>query len=275
MDSLKAHRSFYASLITASAGVPDGPVRSAFTNTPREDFVGEGPWKVVTPVGRIETPSADPVFLYQDILIALTEEGPINNGQPSLHALCLAALQVREGETVLHVGAGTGYYTAILSRLTGAGGSVLAYELEPEMGKRAVKNLAAYPNVTVYIRSGSAPPLPECDVLYVNAGATAPLDVWLDALVPGGRLLFPLTPAEGFGGMLLVTRTYGQVFKARFLTRVMFIPCVGARDDETARRLGEAFKKEDFTDVRSLHRDSIPDETCWFAGDHWWLSRRE
>ena len=275
MESLNAHRSFYASLITASAGVPEGPVRSAFAHTPREDFVGEGPWKIVTALGRIETPSADPTFIYQDILIALTAEGPINNGQPSLHALCLSALQVREGETVLHVGAGTGYYTAILSKLAGARGSVFAYELEPEIGERAVKNLAAYPNVTVYIRSGSLPPLPECDILYVNAGATAPLDIWLDALVPGGRLLFPLTPAEGFGGMLLLTRTAGKSFKARFLTRVMFIPCMGARDDETARRLGEAFKKEDFTDVRSLHRDSTPDKTCWFAGDNWWLSSRD
>ena len=50
-------------------------------------------------------------------------------------------------------------------------------------------------NVTVHSATrGRA--LPPCDVIYVSAAATAPLDNWLDALRPGGRLLFPLTPAD-------------------------------------------------------------------------------
>ncbi len=274
MDRLQAHRNFFAKLITASAGVSDGPLRDAFASTPREDFVGKGPWKILTSSGHIETPSDDPVFLYQDVLIALQPNSPINNGQPSLHALCLAALHVREGETIVHVGAGTGYYTALLAKLTGPAGSVFAYELEPELAQRASENLAAFSNVKVLAQSGSVGPLPACDVLYVNAGATAPLDVWLDALLPKGRLLFPLTPAEGFGGMLLVTRTPKR-FKARFLTRALFIPCIGGRDTETASRLEEAFKQPGFSSVRSLHRDNHPDDSCWFAGHGWWLSTRD
>jgi protein-L-isoaspartate O-methyltransferase len=35
------------------------------------------------------------------------------------------------------------------------------------------------------------------DVIYVNAGATRPADVWLDRLKEGGRLILPLT-ADGF-----------------------------------------------------------------------------
>ena len=64
------------------------------------------------------TPSNDPAFLYQDILIAIAPERHINNGEPSLHALCLTALNITEGETIIHIGAGTGYYTAILAELT-------------------------------------------------------------------------------------------------------------------------------------------------------------
>jgi protein-L-isoaspartate(D-aspartate) O-methyltransferase len=274
VDRLQAHRNFFAKLITASAGVPEGPLRDAFASTPREDFVGKGPWKVLTTSGYIETPSDDPLFLYQDVLIALQPDGPINNGQPSLHALCLAALRVKEGETIVHVGAGTGYYTALLSKLTGPAGAVFAYELEPELAQRATENLVGYSNVTVRPQSGSVAPLPACDVLYVSAGASSPLDVWLDALLPKGRLLFPLTSAEGSGGMLLITRA-AKRFKARFLTRALFIPCIGGRDDETAHRLGEAFKKPGFSSVRSLRRHSHPDKSCWFAGDSWWLSTRD
>jgi protein-L-isoaspartate(D-aspartate) O-methyltransferase len=274
VDRLQTYRNFFAKLITASAGVSEGPLRDAFACTAREDFVGEGPWKILTTSGYIETPSDDPVFLYQDVLIALQPDSPINNGQPSLHALCMAALHVKEGETIVHVGAGTGYYTAILSKLIGPAGAVFAYELEPELAKRAAENLEGYPNIRVCPQSGSVALLPVCDVVYVSAGATSPLDVWLDALRPKGRLLFPLTPAEGFGGMLLVTRTQKR-WKARFLTRALFIPCIGGRDDDTARRLGEAFKQPGFTSVRSLHRDSHPDESCWFAGEGWWLSTRD
>jgi len=277
---LKAHRIFFAKLITASIGQPNGRLTDAFAATPRERFVGPGPWNIfAAAAGYIETPSDDPAFLYQNVVVALAKESRINNGEPILHAASLATLNVQEGETVVHIGAGTGYYTAVLARLTGPAGSVFAYEIEPELAKRATANLADLPNVTVDHRSGSNGALPTCDVIYVNAGATAPLDIWLDALRPGGRLLFPLTPAEGpggmpgAGGMLLVTQSSPNHFDARFLYPVMFVPCVGARDDETAKKLSEAFKRGDMGKVQSLRRNTSPDESCWCSGNGWWLSR--
>jgi protein-L-isoaspartate(D-aspartate) O-methyltransferase len=272
MERLEAHRRFYADLVTAAARVPQGntTIREAFASVPREDFAGSGPWRIFTPSRQIETPTDDPAFLYQDILISLRAEGGINNGQPSLHAACLAALDIKEGETVVHVGAGGGYYTAILATLTRGSGRVFAYEIEEDLAQRARQNLAGYTNVTLYARSGSEPPLPSCDVLYVNAGATAPMSVWLDALNPGGRLLFPLTPAEGYGGMLLLTR--GDAYSARFICGALFIPCVGARDEETAEKLTGAFRRGTIGAVRSLRRNDSPDESCWVAGRGWWLS---
>jgi len=277
MERLEAHRTFYANLITAMAGVPEERLAAAFAETPRERFLGPGPWKVFTAGGYITTPTDDPAFLYQDVTVALSEESKINNGQPVLHAANLAALNPQPGETVLHVGAGTGYYTALLARLVAPGGQVFAYEIHPALAERAQANLAGMPDVTVYARSGAEGTLPAANVVYVNAGATAPLENWLDALRPGGRLLFPLTPdgpggAPGAGGMLLITRTPAERFDARFLMPVMFISCAGARDEETARKLAEAFKRGDMRNVRSLLRHTPPDETCWCAGNGWWLS---
>jgi protein-L-isoaspartate(D-aspartate) O-methyltransferase len=277
---LEAHRTFFANLVTASAGVGKNRERlaAAFASTPREHFVGPGPWKVFTGASFVETPSDDPVFLYQDVMVALSTERGINNGQPVLHAICLAALNLEEGEAVIHIGAGTGYYTALLSKLTGPTGSVVAYEIEQDLAERAARNLADFSNVTVSHRSGSEGSMPDCDVIYVNAGATAPLDIWLDALRPNGRLLFPLTPADGpgempgAGAMLLITRASKDRFDARFVSRAMFIDCVGARDDQTAAKLSEAFKRGDFRSVRSLRRNTPPDKTCWCSGNGWWLS---
>lgn len=280
MDRLEAHRLFFAQLITARSGLPNERIISAFAATPRERFLGPGPWKVFTGAGYITTPSDDPAFLYQDVTVALSEASKINNGQPVLHAVSLATLNPQEGEMAIHVGAGTGYYTAVLAHLTGPQGRIFAYEIEPALAELATAHLSDLKQVVVNLRSGAEAPLPECNVIYVNAGATAPLDVWLDALLPGGRLLFPLTPdgpagTPGAGGMLLITRNARDHYNARFLMPVMFTPCVGARDEETAKKLAEAFKRGDMNNVRSLRRNSSPDATCWCAGNGWWLSTAE
>ncbi len=265
---LRRFREFYASVVAA-----DPRVREAFAEIPREKFLGPGPWLVRTPGGHVSVPADNPALLYQDVLVALTGDGSINNGQPSLHALCLAALNVAEGETAVHVGAGTGYYTAMLARLVGAAGKVFAYEIESALAAQARVNLADYDNVTVFERSGAEGPLPECDVLYVSAGASEPLSVWLDALRIGGRLLFPLTPDHGFGGMLLVTRQADERYAARFLCQAMFIPCVGARDEAMGRQLTKAFRRGHWEDVKSLRRHTHADKDCWVAGRDWCLSK--
>lgn len=277
---LQAHRTFFAELITSSAGGAANHPRlaAAFASTLRENFVGPGPWKVFAGGGYVETPSADPAFLYQDVVVAISTERKINNGQPILHAICLAALNVKEGETVVHVGSGTGYYTAILAKLTGPSGSVLAFEIERDLAERANRNLAALSNVTVRCASGSQGALPECDVVYVSAAASSPLDTWLDALRVGGRLLFPLAPTEGpgempgVGAMLLIKRAAVDRYEARFICGAAFIPCVGAHDDQTAAKLSAAFKRGESRNVKSLRRNSPPDDSCWCAGKGWWLS---
>jgi protein-L-isoaspartate(D-aspartate) O-methyltransferase len=228
----------------------------------------------------VQTPSDDPAFLYQDIVVALDEGRRINNGQPALHSRCLAALHVKEGQTITHIGAGAGYYTAILAELTGSSEQVFAYEIERDLAQRAFENLSDHSNVIVFAQSGAEGPRPSCDVIYVNAGATAPLDSWLDALRLSGRLLFPLTPdgvgqMPGAGGMLLITRIKDECFDARFISPAMFIPCVGAHDGNIATKLAEAFKGGDLVNVRSLHRRTPPDESCWCSGDTWWLSTED
>jgi protein-L-isoaspartate(D-aspartate) O-methyltransferase len=273
VDRIEAHRLFFANLITAQAGIaPGGELAAAFASTPREQFVGSPPWKVFTRSGYVETLTDDPAVLYQDVVVSLGTDGPLNNGQPTLHAICLAALSPKKGERVVHVGAGTGYYTTLLAKLVGESGVVDAYEIEPKLAKRATDNLVTFPNVTVHTRSGAEGKLPACDILYVNAGATEPLSIWLDALRPQGRLLFPMTPDAGVGAMLLVTKQEDESFTARFLLQAQFVPCIGARNETTEQKLAEAFRNSYWTKVKLLHRNDEPDDSCWCSGQGWWLS---
>jgi len=273
VERIEEHRLFFANLITAQAGIPPGSeIAAAFASTPREQFVGPPPWRIFTRTGYVEAPSDDPSFLYQDVVVPLSSEGSLNNGQPTLHAFCLAALAPKMGEHVVHVGAGTGYYTTLLAKLVGEAGRVDAYEVEPALAQRASDNLLALRNVTVHHRSGAERPLPPCDVLYVNAGATEPMAAWLDALRPMGRLLFPITSDTGVGAMLLITKHEDGTFAARFLLQAQFVPCIGARNETTAQRLSEAFRSSNWTKVKSLHRNDEVDESCWCSGPGWWLS---
>ena len=172
----------------------------------RERFAGAGPWHIWTPQGYAVTASDDPEALYRDVVVALDKDKGINIGEPSYHARCLNALMVRSGETVVHIGGGVGYYTAILSELVGPTGTVVSFEIEPSLVARARSNLAGRGNVEIRLQSGSDGPLPSADVIYVNAGATYPPRTWLEALRPGGRLMFPLTGTSGPGWMLRVER---------------------------------------------------------------------
>jgi protein-L-isoaspartate(D-aspartate) O-methyltransferase len=275
MDRTHQIRQFFAHLVTANAGVPAGSeLEAAFASTPREQFVGPPPWRVFTPRGYIETASDDPSVLYQDVVVSLGTPAPLNNGQPTLHACCINALGLKKGEHVLHIGAGSGYYTTILARLVGETGIVEAYEIEPELAQRAAANLIPLPQAKVHPRSGTIAPLPACDAIYVNAGATEPLAVWLGALKPQGRLLFPLTASSGAGAMLLITRQQEDAYTARFLMQVSFVPCIGARDDATAKKLTKAFQNRNWTKVRSLYRNKETDRSCWFSAGGWWLSTK-
>ena len=123
---------------------------------------------------------------------------------------------------MLHLGRGAGYYTAIAAELVGSVGRITAVEINTKLAERARAALALWPQVTV--SNAEAPALPSIrSMSSVSAGATHPLQSWLDALKPSGRLVFPMTArSNGFGTMLFVTRV-GPEPAARFLLRVGFI----------------------------------------------------
>lgn len=114
------------------------------------------------------------------------------------------------------------------------------------------------------------------DAIVVNAGVSHLSLAWLDSLaVENGRLLVPLTSADRSGAFLLITRLSAETrrYPAKFVSRTGIIACVGGRDAEAEVRLSTALQKSDFTAIQSLSRTpEEPDDTCWLAGDGWWLS---
>jgi protein-L-isoaspartate(D-aspartate) O-methyltransferase len=285
-NELRIVRRAFAKQVLAAGGVADRRLEAAFAEIRREDYLGPGPWPIFRWLrAYAATPSADPVYLYTDDVIGILPERRINNGQPSLHAALIAGAMPREGEHVVHVGAGVGYYSAILAQLVGNSGRVTAIEFDPDLASRAAVNLASLPQAQVVRGDGATVPFDPADVIYVNAGATRPADSWLDRLSDGGRLILPLTTDKGFGGsappdmarsgaVFRIERRRGE-FSAKWISPVAIFPCEGARDAASEAALAAAFAKGGWQQVTRLYRhDRVSDDQAWLRAPGWCLAYR-
>jgi protein-L-isoaspartate(D-aspartate) O-methyltransferase len=271
---IEEQRRRYAAEIMRLGCVAHARVEQAFSAIPREKYLTPPPWTIFAPGGLLSQETSDPANLYQDVLVVLDPERGINNGQPSLHAAWLAALDPQPGEAAVQIGAGTGYYTALLATLVAPGGHVDAYEIEADLAEIARRNLAALGSVTVHAVSGVGVDLPAAGIVYVNASASAPDPAWLKALKPDGRLIFPWQPSPRRGGVTLqVTRT-ARGFQVRATMEVAFIPCIGAMSRPSG---GGRVDAGEVARVHSiwLTAERPPDDTAILTYDSVWFSSDE
>lgn len=272
-------RRYFAEEIRAVANIRSDALVDAFAKVPREHFLGPGPWQIVSDGSESyrATEDADPRHLYHNILVAIDPGRHLNNGQPSYLAFCIDSLDLNEGDRVLHVGCGVGYYTAIMAEVVGSSGHVTGVEIDADLASRARENLAYLGQVKVAQGDGGKYDHGPCDAIFVNAGVTHPSAVWLDSLLPGGRLIIYLTVAfddsnTGRGFMLKVEREE-RGYTARFLSSVCVFHCEGSRDEEANHRLREAFMRGVWGSVQSLRRDAHElSDACWLHGDGFCLS---
>jgi protein-L-isoaspartate(D-aspartate) O-methyltransferase len=286
---LKIIRGAYAKQVLGAIGVSNSLLEQAFASVPREDFLGAGPWQILR-WGKAyrQTPSDDPVYLYTDDLVGIIPERRINNGQPQLHAHLINQAKPAEGDHIVHIGTGTGYYTAIMAHMVGASGCVTGLEIEPELAARARANFASWPNVQIVEGDGSTVSFDVANVIYVNAGATRPADAWLDRLADGGRLILPLTTNKSFksfaqpgnspheaiqqGAVFRIERSTDAYF-AKCISAVAIYPCAGSRDEVSEQALSEALAGGRLQEVTRLYRGSdVPAEDCWLKAPGWSLT---
>ena len=279
MTDLDLARRNYAEELRAAANLQSEALVRAFAKVPREHFLGPGPWQVFTPYSESNwtTKDADPKQLYHNLLVAIDAERRLNNGYPSFLAFLIEQLELREGDHVVHIGCGPGYYTAVMAEVVGPAGQVTAMEIDSQLARRAQSNLSYLPQVKIMEGDGGEEDPGPCDAILVNAGATHPRSIWLDSLRAGGRLILPLTAADDEGG------TAGGVFKvtredtgfvAAFVSRVGIFPCAGACDPALNDKLKEAFKRGDAKSVQSLRRyRHEAEDSCWFHGEGFCLSK--
>jgi protein-L-isoaspartate(D-aspartate) O-methyltransferase len=265
-------RRAYAKQVTMPYNTAHPRVEAAFAAVRREAFLGPGPWPMLRKHPYVTTPDDDPVYLYQDLLVGLVPEGRLNNGQPSGHAMLMAQADPRPGEHAVHIGAGVGYYSAILAHIVGDSGRVTAIEYDPGLAARLKANFAGQPNVRAVHGDGSRIDFDPADVIYVNAGVTRPVDLWLDRLKDRGRMILALTRDKDAGGAWFRIERRGDGFLAKGFHAANLFRCEGAHDAESERALVAALEKGGWDRVTRLYRrGDLPEEQCWLKGPDWCL----
>jgi protein-L-isoaspartate(D-aspartate) O-methyltransferase len=283
-DLAIVRRAFARQMMTI-ANVQDDRVERAFASVRREDFLGAEPWRIMLWKQQLTLPDNDPVRIYQDVVIALAPERGVNNGSPSLHAKMLHDLAAEPGQHVAHIGAGTGYYTAMLAELVGGSGRVTAFEFDETLASRARSNLAAWSNVTVITGDGARAPTEMVDRIYVNFGVAAPAASWIEHLALNGKLVFSLGvphpdmrerfPRHAAQGAALLIERQSNGFAARWLYPAYYVCAEGelAGDNDSELALHAAFERGGIEFVKSLRWNEKTDPTrCWYATRHWGLS---
>jgi len=271
---LEMRRRFYAEEIAATSNIGNPAIVEALATVPRESFLRPGPWSVRSESDffgppRRQTPDADPARVYHNYAIAIDESRQLFNGAPGLLSMLIDRLGLKPGDRSIHIGAATGYYSAIMAQCVGPTGRVLAFEVDETLAAEARGNLAPTPWVEVRHADASAPIDEPVNGILVNAGVTHPLDGWLDGLAEGGRLVLPLTVTMrapiGKGLVVLATRTADpSFFEARVIGFVAIYNAIGLRDDVTEKQLGAALAKTPFPLLKRLRRDRHDaGPACW------------
>ncbi|TVQ78959.1 MAG: protein-L-isoaspartate(D-aspartate) O-methyltransferase [Phycisphaeraceae bacterium] len=194
----------------AARGVLDERVLEAMRTVPREVFVPEHEHERVCMDGPL----------------------PIGHGQtisqPYIVALMLELLELKPSDRVLEVGSGSGYATAVMSRLVR---SVVGIERHGDLAREASARLASLGYDTARIvhgdgTTGWAEGAPYDAILVSAAAGDGVPAALLGQLAVGGRLIVPVVVDEKRQRLVRVRRVAGDQYKREELGAVSFVPLV-------------------------------------------------
>jgi protein-L-isoaspartate(D-aspartate) O-methyltransferase len=193
----------------AALGVRDERILQALRRISRADFV----------------PRRERRAAFHDRPVAIPDRQTTT--QPSLMALMIEALELGGDETVLEVGTGYGFQTALLAQLAR---HVWSIEVFPDLAQAARANLsrAGITNVNVRVGDGTEgiPDAAPFDAIIVSAAFPEVPPPLADQLAEGGRLVQPVGPG-GTEQVTLFVRHAGRLESRRVLTAARFVPLTG------------------------------------------------
>ncbi len=190
--------------------IRDARTLDAMRRVPREAFV----------------PEKYRLRAYDDRPLPIGEDQTIS--QPYMVALMTEALELTGHETVLEIGTGSGYQTAVLAEIATRVVSIERIGVLAEKARARLQRLG-YTNVTVLTGDGTqgAAEHAPFDAIIVTAGSPGvPLSL-KEQLADGGRLVIPVG-SRGYQELNRIRRR-GKDFVTENLGGCVFVPLIGVQ----------------------------------------------
>lgn len=232
--------------IAAGGDLQDPAWRAAFEQVPRHLFVPHFYVGVLGGYERLWCGDPDPdrrrrwlegAYLDRPLATHIRDGDLVSSAsQPSLMAGMLHALEVRDGDGVLEIGAGTGYNAALLAHRLGDE-RVTTVDLDEDITEAARAHLEAaghHPAVVTGDGVLGCPPRAPFDAVIATCAVPSVPPAWLAQCRPGARVLAPLST-----GLLRLRVRDAEHAEGRFLhTSAYFVPLRGGTSPAPAVHTG-------------------------------------
>lgn len=193
-----------------SRGIRDEAILAALATVPREVFVPEGYQYAAYDDTPLPIPGAQTI------------------SQPYVVALMMRALNLQPDDCVLEIGSGSGYATALLSRIVREVHGVERHQVLVEYACERLEKLR-YDNAHIHHGDGTMgwPEAAPYDAIMVSASGPSVPEALREQLAIDGRLVMPVGHALGLQSLLLLTRTGPDSYRKKDLGGVRFVPLIG------------------------------------------------
>lgn len=190
-------------------GISDKKILSVFRQTPRHLFVAE----------------EERQFSYADFPLAIGQGQTIS--QPFMVALMTQSLNLKQTDTVLEIGTGSGYQAAILAQLCKEVFSIERFKELAEKAKKVLEDLH-FSNINIKVGDGTLgwEEFSVFDAIVITAVSPEIPENLLKQLKIDGRMILPLAD-RAFGQMLTLVVKSNSGIEKKDICPCVFVPLVG------------------------------------------------
>jgi protein-L-isoaspartate(D-aspartate) O-methyltransferase len=199
-------------------GITEPDILDAFRAVPREAFIGDEYAHLA----------------YGDHPLPIEAQQTIS--QPYIVGLMIQAAAIKDGDTVLEVGAGSGYAAAVISRIAGKVVGIERQHALVEVARERLRRLG-YGNIEIVEGDGTRgwPDAAPFDAIFAAASGSHVPGALIGQLAPGGRLVMPIGEPGGVQELVKVTKQDDGILKQENLGGVRFVPLIGEEGWSDAR----------------------------------------
>ena len=241
MDSKQRIRHLQESLLAQySKKFPKLPLsdetKAAFFANPRHLFIKKyrsyqsKEWITITP----DNLSKHLDELYEDHPLVLagehSEAARSSISQPTLVLYMMELLQIKEGQSILEIGSGSGWSSSLMGSLVGKTGKVLSFEIIQELVEPAQKIVKELEHTNVQIIQGDGSRGSSENILFdaiVFTAAAEDISKNIYRQLKNGGHFLCVLKITGTNDQLILFKKEEEHFEALFFTPCSFVPMTG------------------------------------------------